>query len=350
MSARVPTTASKVVPIDRPVLASEYPRPNNPQPATFQAATPSESTSRKRGPVPKRRYQAGCFRVENGKAYTIYYKDVQSPDGTLTTERVRYVLGDLSSMSKREARRQHDLFMEDVNRQRGSVPAPVKGQSFQDAVNAWRKAIAPQLSPATVRQRDSYLRTHILPQFGESAPHSLDVPTLQQFATELQRTLSAKTVVNILGTVFAVLRYARKCRMRTADVSFRDLTLRSDESSERPFFTSEQASQIIAAAEEPYKTMFALAANTGLRAGELLALTVPDLDFRRRTIRVSKSADDNTRAIRQPRPRSPSLRFQWRRAWQPCCATIYNTTGKKTKSNFSFRTAKARIHAGGITL
>jgi integrase len=41
----------------------------------------------------------------------------------------------------------------------------------------------------------------------------------------------------------------------------------------------------------------------GARAGELLALTVSDLDFRRRTIRVNKSADDNTREIREPKTR-----------------------------------------------
>lgn len=36
---------------------------------------------------------------------------------------------------------------------------------------------------------------------------------------------------------------------------------------------------------------------TGLRAGEILALTVDDLDFARKTITVDKSADDNSRRI-----------------------------------------------------
>src|SRR5260370_12791218 len=270
-------------------------------PATIATATHSEGTGRKRGPVPKRRYQAGCFRVENGKAYTIFYRDVQLPDGALKTQRARYCHGDLSSMSKREARRRHDLFMEIINRQRGSVPTAVKGQTFRNAVDAWRSAVAPQLSPATVRQRESYLRTHILPKFGDAMTDSLDVPTMQQFATELQRAVSPKTIINVVGTVFSILRYAKKCRMHTADVSFRDLTLRSVEPSERPFFASEETVRIIAAAKDPYKTMFALAATTGLRAGELLALTVSDLDFRRKTVRVNKSADDNTRVIRKPK-------------------------------------------------
>src|SRR5260370_31907577 len=62
-----------------------------------------------------------------------------------------------------------------------------------------------------------------------------------------------------------------------------------------------RSSQIIGAAKEPCKTMFALASVMGARAGELMALTVPDLDFRRKTIRVNKSADDLTRQVRQPK-------------------------------------------------
>ncbi len=239
--------------------------------------------------------------MQNGKAYTLYYQDVEKPNGTITTERARHLIGDLSVMSERAARREHDLFMAAINRRRGSVPVPIKGETFQDAVDTWKKDVAPQLSPATVRQRESYLRHHVLPVFATEAPHTLDVPVLQRFATSLQNDLSSKTVINVLGTIFAVLRYAKKRKMRTSEVSFSDLTLRKPEPPERPFFTSEQVGRIIAVADEPYKTMFALASIMGARAGELMALTVPDLDFHRKTIRVNKSADDRTRMVRQPK-------------------------------------------------
>jgi integrase len=251
--------------------------------------------------VPKRRFQKGSFQVQNGKAYTLFYKDVENPDGTITTERARHLIGDLSVTSERAARREHDLFMAEINRRRGSVPVPINGETFQDAVDAWKREVAPQLSPATVRQRESYLRIHVLPVFGKESPHALDVPTLQRFATRLQNDLSSKTIINVLETIFAVLRYAKKCGMRTSPVSFSDLTVKAPETSERPFFTSKQVGQIIAAAREPYKTMFALASILGARAGELMALTVPDLDFHRKTIRVNKSADDLTRQVRQPK-------------------------------------------------
>lgn len=285
------------------VAAEVAPAPDPAAPATIASATLLEGTGRKRGPVPKRRFQKGSFQVQNGKAYTLFYEDVDGPCGATTTQRVRHLIGDLSSMSERAARREHDLFMAEVNRRRGSVSVPVKGETFQDAVNAWKKDVAPQLSPATVRQRESYLRIHVLPVFGKEGPQALDVPALQRFATTLQNNLSPKTVINILETVFAVLRYAKKCGTRTSPVSFSDLTIRDRESPERPFFTMEQVAQIICAAKEPYKTMFALASVMGARAGELMALTVPDLDFGQKTVRVNKSADDLTREVRQPKTR-----------------------------------------------
>src|ERR1700726_4774967 len=89
--------------------------------------------------------------------------------------------------------------------------------------------------------------------------------------------------------------------MRISDVSFRDLTLRDGEQSERPRFYESRGQPHPCPAKEPFKTMFSIAATTGLRAGELLALTLSDLNFRHKTIRANKSADDNTRAIRQPK-------------------------------------------------
>jgi hypothetical protein len=138
----------------------------NAAPGIINTAT-HEGTGRKRGPAPKRRYQKGSFQVQKGKAYTLFYRDVEKPDGTITTERTRQLIGDLSVMSERAARLEHDLFMAHINRRRGSVPSPIRGETFQDAVNAWKKDVPPQLSPATVGQRESYLRIHILPAFAK---------------------------------------------------------------------------------------------------------------------------------------------------------------------------------------
>ena len=139
-------------------------------------------------------------------------------------------------------------------------------------------------------------------RFGRSALNEMNVGAIQQFATDLRKTLAGKSVLNALGTIFTIVDYAKRCGIRVPAVQFTDLQLGST-ASENPvaFFTREQATLIIEAAKEPFKTIFALAWMTGLRAGELLALTLDDLNFDRKTIRVNKSSDDLTREIRQPK-------------------------------------------------
>jgi integrase len=96
--------------------------------------------------------------------------------------------------------------------------------------------------------------------------------------------------------------YAKRCGITVNKVAFADLELgMRGAATVVPFFTREQATQIVEAAKQPHKTLFALAWFTGLRSGELLALTVDDLNFNDHTIRVNKSADDLTQAVRQPK-------------------------------------------------
>ena len=267
---------------------------------SISVATPL-NTGRKRGPVARRRYQKGCFVTEpDGRMYSTFYVD---SDGQ--SKRVRQFIGKRGQMSERAARREHDRIMQDVNRRRGSVAPAYRGQSFAEVTELWRRAIAPNLSPSTVRQRESYLRVHVLPRFARGAVQSLGVHELQQFATDLRKSVSRKTVLNVLGTMFTILDYAGRCGFRVPQVRFKDLELGTDAGGVTvPFFTREQATRIVVAAKEPYKTIFDVAWNTGMRAGEILALNRDDLNFERKTIRVNKSSDDRTREIRQPKTRN----------------------------------------------
>jgi integrase len=213
-------------------------------------------------------------------------------------------------MSERAARREHDRIMQEINRRRGSVAPTTHGQTFLDAVDAWRKAIAPALSPATVRGMESHLKIHILPKFKESAPRDLDVSTLQQFATDLIGTkLSQKSIANILQTVFTILKHAETCKMSVCKVTAENLKLGGAGPKPAPYFTPSHSQAIIQAASEPHRTLFTVAALTGVRAGELLALNVSDLDFTNKTISISKSADNNTREIRQPKTKNSEAKL-----------------------------------------
>ena len=268
------------------------------------AATPCSAG--KRGSVPKRRYQEGNFRVENGHYYSLFYQDRGMADGSVRSVRSRFDLGKVGAISELSARREHDRLRTQINRERGSVPTAPKGETFKDAAEAYMESIAPHLSISTVRQRRSHLKHHLLPKFGASGLMALDVRTLQKFSTELLATCSRKTILNILGTLFGILDYAKKCGSRVPDgISFASLTLASDRgATETAYIRSEDAARIVFHSREPYRSIFALAWSTGLRAGELLGLTIGDLDFERKLIFARKQVDDRTRSLRELKTRS----------------------------------------------
>lgn len=59
--------------------------------------------------------------------------------------------------------------------------------------------------------------------------------------------------------------------------------------SEKPIWSPTQVKQILAALPEPYRTLFTCAACTGLRAGELLALSWGDINFSENNISIRRS-------------------------------------------------------------
>ena len=129
---------------------------------------------------------------------------------------------------------------------------------------------------------------------------SLNVKTLQMFATDMLATNADKGIVNVLGTLFRVLDYAKRTGIRVPDTKMKDLTLRSNrDTKEVAYFKPNDAQRIIAAAKEPYRTIFILAWGSGLRAGELLGLTINDIDFERKLILPRRQADDRTRQLRE---------------------------------------------------
>jgi len=113
-----------------------------------------------------------------------------------------------------------------------------------------------------------------------------------------------KTVENVLQTLFSILQTAHRFGSTASAVSRADIVLpNGGVSREVRFFDAEQVGKIVAAAKEPYSTMFAVLGMTGLRAGEMLGLKISDLDFTRKVIHVRRSIDSRTRQEQTPKSR-----------------------------------------------
>jgi integrase len=249
--------------------------------------------------MPKRRYQEGTCRKENDHYYSFFYRDRELADGSVRSVFTRFDLGRVGNISELSARREHDRLRNQINRERGSVPPAPRGEKFKDVACAYMKNIAPHLSPSTARQRISHLHAHLLPRFGDSSLMAMDNQSLQCFTTELLEKLSRKSILNVLGTLFAVVGYAKLCGIRVSGASLNSIKVGGDrEGTEGKYFKRNVAHQIIQETREPYHTIFSLTWATGLRAGELFGLRVADLDFERKLIQPRAQADDRTRELR----------------------------------------------------
>jgi integrase len=98
-------------------------------------------------------------------------------------------------------------------------------------------------------------------------------------------------VLNVLYTLRSALGSARKWGYLAGDFKISDLVLPVDRIRRKArFFSASQASSIIEAAGNPWRLIFAVAGMTGLRPGEVLGLSVDDLDFENRLLFVRQTA------------------------------------------------------------
>jgi len=147
------------------------------------------------------------------------------------------------------------------------------------------------------------------------------------FVAALAQLVARKTLLNILGTLSTMLKTAKKWGYTCQPVPLSELVIPQgkDKATQR-FLSAEEAKRIIENAPEPFSTMFAILAMTGIRAGELLGLEVEDLDFERRLIFIRRSAWRGTlqttkskaskAALPMPEPLAAIL-ARYLEAWKP---------------------------------
>jgi integrase len=173
----------------------------------------------------------------------------------------------------------------------------------------------------------------------------LGLEVQQTFVTRLAETVSSKTAANVTGTLSVILSTAKNWGYICEPVEFGKLVMPSEEVKEAArFFTADEARQIIVAAGQPFRTMFAIAAMTGMRVGEILALQTNDLDFERRMIHVRRSVWQGqiqtvkSKASKAPVPMPDALSVMikaYLESWQPNPAKLLfmNRRGRPYSAN-----------------
>ena len=256
--------------------------------------------------MPRRRFQAGRVYLR-GKRWVGTFREYEAnPE---TGERVRRTITfDESVTSERAAKAALQPYLDDYNARaktnlKPSSP-PKTGKTVGALIEEWKDKILPNRKPSGARAALSHIRVYILPQIGEIPLRNLNLSLHQAFVTAVGlRVDRRKTAENVYGTLGSILNLGRKWGYATPSVEKRDIVFPADKRSEPQifFFDADTAARVINAAVYPYKLMLLIAAVCGLRIGEVTALKVGSLDFRRKLIHVTAALDYATRKEGTPK-------------------------------------------------
>jgi len=165
-----------------------------------------------------------------------------------------------------------------ARRGRGETMAPDSRLRFGEAADLWLAGPVQDLRPTTQAGYRSAVDQHARPRFGNRRLDSITADDLAALVREIrQRGKSEATIAAVLGAIGRIYKFAAR-RLSFTGMNPITLMLSSERpkvslATRRPIFTPEQIEQTLAAATEPYCTLFTVAALTGARVSELCGLT-----------------------------------------------------------------------------
>jgi integrase len=247
---------------------------------------------------------SGHLWINDGKRGKTFYGKVRLADG----QRVNRRIGPVHTGSGRPSdgtftkRTAADQLQDWVVRLRsgedvfGLAPRKDNG-TFSAAAEEWYDWGVSERAWKASTQRDyrSVLDHHLLPAFATTPIGDLTARGIEEWRSRrmAEGKLPRRSAVKVIGVLGNVLERARRTQGLTANVvrDVEKIRVKSDPASFQHYEPEEVLALVRAAANEQDGVLFLVAAFSGLRRGELLALRWDDVDFEGSAIRVERSFD-----------------------------------------------------------
>lgn len=170
-------------------------------------------------------------------------------------------------------------------------------ETYRELYEAWIEVYKNTVEESTLNKTLKYFEHHILPAIGDYRIEQLNVDICQKFVNKLHEKLAKARTIKAYAS--KVLDYAVK-RDLIASNPFKLVEMpkkRAHKSTikkvERNFYTKEELNKLLSIMKEETNRKAYVAihilAFTGMRKGELLALTWEDIDFDKKEITINKA-------------------------------------------------------------
>jgi integrase len=242
------------------------------------------------------RFQEGHVFLRRGKRRKVWSarwrEDVIAPDGTVKRVLRFAVLGTASEIKgKKDARDILQARLRPLNQGRQRPQSTMTLGQFVEEM--WKPGVIPTLRSGSSRYYDVQLRCHILPVFGSRRLCDITRVDVQHFLAEKRRAgFSGSSTHGMRTAISKVLQAAVEWDLLEQNaargIRIGDRAPRT----ERLYLDPKQVGQLLASLTEPCRTLVLIAALTGMRIGEILALRWKAVDLVRGVIQVRETVSE----------------------------------------------------------
>lgn len=164
--------------------------------------------------------------------------------------------------------------------------------SFNSLVELYLADAKTRLKPSTYHSKDNAIKTKLLPSFGRLALNQITPAHVRRWQNELLLKKYSDTYLRTLhADLSAIFNWAVRYYNLAENPCKKAGSIGKTHAEEMNFWTLQEYSVFIKSLEDipSAHTGFQLLYWTGMRIGELLALTAKDFDFETKTVMISKS-------------------------------------------------------------
>ncbi len=163
---------------------------------------------------------------------------------------------------------------------------------FEDFLKIYYADMETRLREHTMRTKRYIIDLKVLPYFGKLKMNEIKAPDIRKWQNELIQQGYAQTYLKTINNqVAALFNYAVKYYDLPNNPCRKAGSMGKSNAEEMQFWTRDEFSSFIDGVMNKHQSYMAFMTLywTGMRLGELLALTVGDIDLEKRTISISKS-------------------------------------------------------------